>query len=92
MARRKLSSPSNHKTGPGLPGSSGRPRRALEPGSGNRATLDEPAESVGADAALRSLPAFLVLARLLARQATTELLMEAGFPRGATLAPEEIEG
>jgi hypothetical protein len=32
-----------------------------------------------------------VLARLLARQAATEL-MEAGFPRGATLAPEEIEG
>ena len=91
MARRKLSSPSNHKTSPGLPGSSAKPGLALAPGSGNRVTLDKPVVLVGADAALRCRPSFLVLARLLARQAATELL-ETGFHHGATLSPKEIEG
>jgi hypothetical protein len=76
MARRKLFCPSSYKTGPGFPGSSAKPKLALEPGSGNRTTHGMSAESVDADAALRCLPAFLVLARLLARQAAAEAVQQ----------------
>jgi hypothetical protein len=90
MARRKLF-PSSYKTGPGLPGSSAKPKLALEPGSGDRTTHGKSAESANADAALRCLPAFLVLARLLARQAAAEGL-QAEPQHGSILVPGEIEG
>jgi hypothetical protein len=76
MAWRKLFCPSSYKTGPGLPGSSAKPKLALEPGSGNRTMHGKSAESVDADAALRCLPAFVVLARLLARQAAAEAVQQ----------------
>ena len=91
MARRKLFCPSSYETGPGLPGSSAKPKLALEPGSDNRIRHGKSAESVDADAALRCLPAFLVLARLLARQAAAEGL-QAEPQRGSILVPGEIEG
>jgi hypothetical protein len=91
MARRKLSGPSSHTTGPGLTESGAKPKLALEPGYGNPAMQGKPAESANADTVLRCLPAFLVLARLLARRAAAEAL-QAGVHHGTTLAPEEIEG